>query len=102
MGLHERKVRFDHFFRNYPDYGMHKAGYCINAGLEWLIDWMQNTYTTDTDIELLSQQKDSEDKPVFEKDFLEWFRENGNFNQITLKVNSRRKSSSSECSFNSC
>ena len=86
MGLHERKVRFDHFFRNYPDYGMHKAGYCINAGLEWLIDWMQNTHATDKDIEMLSQQKDSDGKPVFEKDFLEWFRENGNFNQITLKA----------------
>ncbi len=86
MGLHERKVRFDHFFRNYPDYGMHKAGYCINAGLEWLIDWMQNTHATDKDIEMLSQQKDSDGKPVFEKDFLEWFRENGNFNQIILKA----------------
>ena len=86
MGLHERKVQFDHFFRNYPDYGMHKAGYCVNAGLEWLIDWMQNTHTTDKDIELMSQQKDSNGKPVFEKDFLDWFRENGNFNQLTLKA----------------
>ena len=41
MGLHEQPVQFDHFFRHYPDYGTHQAGYCINAGLEWLLDWMQ-------------------------------------------------------------
>ncbi len=86
MGLHERKVQFDHFFRHYPDYGVHKAGYCINAGLEWLIDWMQNTHTTDKDIELMSGQKDSDGKPVFDKDFLDWFRENGNFDKITLRA----------------
>ncbi len=86
MGLHERKVQFDHFFRQYPDYGVHKAGYCINAGLEWLIDWMQNTRTTDKDIELMAGQKGSNGKPVFDKDFLEWFRENGNFSKITLRA----------------
>ena len=31
-GLHERRVQFDHFFREYPDYGAHQAGYCVNAG----------------------------------------------------------------------
>ena len=40
-GLHEKHVQFDHFFRSYPDYGAHKAGYCISAGLEWLLDWMR-------------------------------------------------------------
>ena len=32
-GLHERPVRFEHFFRSYPDYGDHQAGYCVAAGL---------------------------------------------------------------------
>ena len=32
-GLHERRVRFEHFFRSYPDYGDHQAGYCVAAGL---------------------------------------------------------------------
>ena len=35
-GLHERRARFDYFFRSYPDYGRHQAGYCLFAGLEWL------------------------------------------------------------------
>ena len=41
MGLHEKQVQFDHFFRHYPAYDGHHAGYCINAGLEWLLDWME-------------------------------------------------------------
>ena len=42
VGMHEKLGQFDHFFRSYPDYGLHKAGYCITAGLEWLVGWMQN------------------------------------------------------------
>ena len=34
MGLHEKSAQFDYFFRGYPNYGSHQAGYCINAGLE--------------------------------------------------------------------
>ena len=41
-GLHDKRVQFDHFFRSYPDYGLHQAGYCINAGLEWLRRQLRN------------------------------------------------------------
>ncbi len=41
FGLHEKPAQFDHFFRSYPEYGLHKAGFCINAGLGSLLDWMQ-------------------------------------------------------------
>ena len=27
-GIHEQQAHFDHFFRKYPDYGGHQAGYC--------------------------------------------------------------------------
>ena len=40
LGYHEQPVQFDHFFRTYPNYGTHKAGFCVNAGLDWLLDWM--------------------------------------------------------------
>ena len=40
VGLHEREAQFDHFFRDYPDYGGHRAGYCVNAGLAWFLEWM--------------------------------------------------------------
>ena len=41
MGLHRVKAQFDHFFRKCPNYDSHQAGFCINAGLEWLLDWME-------------------------------------------------------------
>ena len=84
MGVHERQARFDHYFRLYPDYGSHKAGYCINAGLEWLIDWMQNSYFNEKDIELLKTQKTSSGKNLFEDEFLQWLKRSGNFESISI------------------
>lgn len=83
-GLHEKQVQFDHFFRNYPDYGLHKAGYCINAGLEWLIDWMDEAYFRPEDIDHLRTQKSRTGAPLFSGDFLDWLRINGNFDGITM------------------
>ena len=85
-GLHERHAQFDHYFRNYPNYGTHKAGYCVNAGLEWLIDWMQNSFFTKKEIDILKNQKTKTGKQIFHDDFLNWLEENGNFANLTLKA----------------
>lgn len=85
-GLHETKIQFDHYFRNYPNYGTHKAGYCVNAGLEWLIDWMQNSFFTYKDIEILKDQKTVNGIKIFHDDFLNWLKTNGNFSGLTLKA----------------
>lgn len=84
-GLHERTARFDHFFRSYPDYGNHKAGYCINAGLDWLLDWMETVHFTDQDIEHLRGQTGRTGQRLFGDDFLDWLRQEGNFNGLTLQ-----------------
>lgn len=84
VGMHEVKGQFDHFFRNYPDYGLHKAGYCIHAGLEWLLDWMKKTHCTDEDIDYLRSQTNRSGGQIFADDFLKWLRKNGNFESITL------------------
>ena len=86
MGLHEKVCQFDHFFRSYPDYGMHKAGYCIVAGLEWLLEWMKNAYCRDEDIDYLRSQVGRDGRRVFADDFLEWLRKNGNFEGITMQA----------------
>jgi len=86
MGLHERLVQFDHFFRSYPDYGVHQAGYCVNAGLEWLLDWMRDAHFTDSDIAYLRGQRDRVGKPIFQDDFLIWLRKAGDFNGISLRA----------------
>ncbi len=53
---------FDMFFRRVPD----KGGYAIMAGLEQLIDYMNNLVFTDEDIEYLRGLK------LFREDFLEY------------------------------
>jgi nicotinate phosphoribosyltransferase len=84
LGLHEKPAQFDHFFRDYPDYGLHKAGYCINAGLEWLLDWMQSAYFRDEDLAYLRSQTGRTGKKIFDEAFLGWLRQHGNFSGISL------------------
>jgi nicotinate phosphoribosyltransferase len=86
MGLHEQTVQFEHFFRDYPDYGTHRAGYCINAGLAWLLDWMAEARFNDQDMAYLRSQRGATGEPVFQEDFLAWLRENGNFSRLTLRA----------------
>jgi nicotinate phosphoribosyltransferase len=84
MNLHEKLGQFDHFFRNYPDYGSHKAGYCVNAGLAWLLDWMGQAHFRQEDIEYLGSQKSRSGAALFRQDFLDWLRANGDYSAISL------------------
>ncbi|MBN2549965.1 MAG: nicotinate phosphoribosyltransferase [Anaerolineales bacterium] len=84
VGLHERLVQFDHYFRNYPDYGSHKAGYCINAGLEWLLDWMKQAHFREQDVAYLRSLKSRTGSPLFGDDFLDWLRSHGDFSGISM------------------
>ncbi|MEL6404707.1 MAG: nicotinate phosphoribosyltransferase [Chloroflexota bacterium] len=83
-GLHETDALFDHFFRSYPNYGEHQAGYAINAGLEWLVDWMETARFGDEEIALLKGMRGSQGEAIFEDDFLAWLREYGNFSGLTV------------------
>ena len=86
MGLQERLVQFDHFFRRYPDYGAHQSGYCINAGLEWLLDWMAGARFRGRDIDHLRGQTGRTGAPVFDDGFLSWLRQNGTFEGISMRA----------------
>jgi nicotinate phosphoribosyltransferase len=86
MGLHEMQAQFDHFFRRYPDYGVHQAGYCINAGLEWLLDWMLEVRFRDQDIDYLRSQTGRAGSPIFSGDFLSWLRQHGTLEGITMRA----------------
>lgn len=86
MGLHERESQFDHFFRSYPDYGAHQAGFCVNAGLDWLIDWMQEAHFGDEEIGYLRGMTSRTGERLFADDFLAWLRANGDFSGISLRA----------------
>jgi nicotinate phosphoribosyltransferase len=83
-GLHEKQAEFEHFFRSYPNYGPHQAGYCINAGLAWLLDWMQEAHFRDTDLDYMRHQIGQAGQRLFHDDFLNWLRQAGTFEGITL------------------
>jgi nicotinate phosphoribosyltransferase len=85
-GLHEQEAQFDHFFRHYPDYGAHKAGFCVMAGLEWLLDWMQGAHFRDEDIAYLRSQRGRAGTPIFADDFLAWLRGNGTFEGLNMRA----------------
>lgn len=63
-GMQDTKAVFDCFYRSNPDNG----GYCIMAGLEQLIDYIQNMHFTDADIKYFK------DKFGFDQDFLDYLR----------------------------
>jgi nicotinate phosphoribosyltransferase len=83
-GMHEKHALFEHFFRSYPDYGVHKAGYCVSAGLEWLLDWMQNARFGPRETEYLGSLKGRTGIRIFQDDFLKWMEKNGNFDGISM------------------
>ncbi|NHZ70132.1 MAG: nicotinate phosphoribosyltransferase [Proteobacteria bacterium] len=85
-GLAERRAQFDYFFRRYPDYGEHKAGYVITAGLGWLIDWIESTHVRSEDIEVLRDQRDATGQRRFDDGFLSWLKGAGGFGSVTVKA----------------
>lgn len=85
-GIHEKRAQFDHFFRSYPNYGRHQAGYCVNAGLATLLEWMQRARFRDEDIALLRGQRSRSGAPLFGDDFLRWLKRHGNFDAISLRA----------------
>ncbi|MEJ2212143.1 MAG: nicotinate phosphoribosyltransferase [Anaerolineae bacterium] len=85
-GLHERYAQFDHFFRKYPDYGSHQAGYCISAGLEWLLDWMAEAHVRDEAVDYLRGQVGQTGSRLCGDDFLTWLQKNGTFHGIQIQA----------------
>lgn len=86
MDLHEKNVQFDHFFRDYPAYDGHKAGYCICAGLEWLLDWMEQARFGEREIDYLRSQTGRTGEQLFKDDFLDWLQANGSFEGLTMRA----------------
>jgi len=84
LGLHETAAQFDHFFRSYPDYGIHNAGFCVNAGLDSLLDWLDTAHFGEEEIGFLKNQKTSRGKRLFKDDFLDWLKNDFSTMDINL------------------
>jgi nicotinate phosphoribosyltransferase len=84
MGLHEMPAQFDHFFRSNPDYGIHEAGYCVNAGLAPLVDWLDEAVFGEDEINYLRSQKSAIGEQLFKEDFLSWLSDTFDTKSISL------------------
>ena len=84
LGIHETTAQFDHFFRSNPDYGIHKAGFCIYAGLGSLLDWLDESAFGETEINYLRQQKSAAGEPLFKEDFLSWLQNDFSSKAVNL------------------
>ncbi len=86
MGLQERPALFEHVFRSYPDYRRHQAGYCVNAGLQTFVQWLQSARFGDVEIEVLRAQRSNAGTPLFGDDFLLWLRRQSMSEALTLRA----------------
>ncbi len=85
-GLHERPAQFDYYFRRYPDYGRHQAGYAVLAGLDPLLEWMEEVRFTDADLEMLRSQTNARGMRRFDDAFLGWLASNGAFDSVSVRA----------------
>ncbi len=85
-GLAERPARFEHFFRRYPDYGRHQAGYCINAGAAWLADWIRTVRFDDASLDQLRSHRNRNGEPIFGDGFLGWLSDVGDFSSLRIEA----------------
>lgn len=86
MGLAEKTARFEHFFRRYPDYGQHKAGYCINAGMAWFTQWIQEARFDDAALSHLAAHESGDGHRLFGDDFLGWLADVGDLSALHLEA----------------
>lgn len=83
-GLADRRAQFDYFFRSYPDYGTHQAGYCVTAGLGWLLGWMESARFGQEELDFLRSQSTPAGAPRFDGGFVDWLEQNGDFGSIDV------------------
>ncbi len=86
LGLHEKPAQFDHFFRSYPNYGAHAAGFAVAAGLEPLLQWMGTARFGESEIAALAAMRGRTGQPLFGADYLDWLRRHGDLRAVTLRA----------------
>jgi len=67
-GLENKEAVFHLFFRTLPFNG----GYAVAAGLESLVDYLENFRFSDSDLEYLASQKTPDNKALFEPEYFDY------------------------------
>ena len=83
-GIADQAAQFDQFFRRYPDYGTHQAGYCVTAGLGPFRAWLRQMRFGDDEVAALTALRDSAGNPMFAADFVAWLASPDRFAALEL------------------
>ena len=86
MGMADKSARFEHFFRSYPDYGPHQAGYAINAGQAWFSQWVREARFEKASLAHLRNHVTVAGHHIFGDDFLAWLAEVGDFSALRFEA----------------
>jgi nicotinate phosphoribosyltransferase len=86
QGISERRSQFDYFFRSAPDYGTHQAGFCVSAGLEPFLGWLDRLAIEQVHIDALAALTSPTGTPVFGEEFLEWLAAPDRFADIEISA----------------
>jgi len=86
LGLHDKLAAVRLLLPGLSGLRRHKAGYCINAGLEWLLNWMQAARFGQPELDCLKSQTGRGGKPLFSADFLRWLAAHGHFEGLSMRA----------------
>lgn len=85
-GIAEQEASFEHYFRTYPSYGEHRAGYCVSAGLEPLLDRLDEHRFDRPALAALGEMRSGSGAALFGKEFLDWLGAHGDFGGLTMRA----------------
>ncbi|MGA9531821.1 MAG: hypothetical protein WBR18_03815, partial [Anaerolineales bacterium] len=86
LGMDQVPAVFDYFYRSKPDYGEHRAGFCVFAGMATLLDWVERARPTAGDLDWLRSQRGAGGDPTFGPDFLDWLGSDGVFEGLRIEA----------------
>ncbi len=85
-GMHATPAQFEAFYRINPDFGGHQAGYCVSAGLDDLLAWMERARPSRAELEALATLKGSRGQRLFDDAFLGWLGDQAGFPGVTVRA----------------
>jgi nicotinate phosphoribosyltransferase len=77
-------AQFDYFFRSTPDYGAHRAGYCVTAGLGPFLRWLGALRFGPSELEALAAMRGSGGEPAFDRRFLDWLADADRWRELEI------------------
>ena len=84
-GIADDQACYEHYFRTYPSYGNHRAGYCVSAGTEALLDRLATFQFGREERSALTTMRSGSGGALFEDDFLDWLGEHGDFRRLSIR-----------------